>query len=997
MKRMLINATQPEELRVALVDGQRLYDLDIEAPGREQKKANIYKGKISRVEPSLEAAFVDYGAERHGFLPLKEISPAYYSDPNKTRGSIKELVKEGQEVIVQIEKEERGQKGAALTTYISLAGCFVVLMPNNPRAGGISRRIEGDDRSELRDALQSVDVPEGMGIIIRTAGVGRSPEELPWDLDVLQTQWKAIEQAAASRPAPFLIYAESDVLIRAVRDYLKADIGEIIVDEPNAYARVRQHIELVRPDFLNRVKLYKDDIPLFNRYQVESQIESAFQREVRLPSGGSIVIDRTEAMVCVDVNSSRATKGGDIEETALQTNIEAAEEVARQLRLRDLGGLIVIDFIDMTPAKNQRALEDALRDAVESDRARIQLGRLSKFGLMEMSRQRLRPSLGESNTHVCPRCNGVGTIRNIESMSLSVLRLIEEEAMKDSTAQIHAILPVDAASYLLNEKRQAILDIEKRQEVHIVVVPTPYLETPNFEVRSLRASEEMTGTSYSLAEKPKVEVAEVTSNKTRAAEAAAVQFTPQMAAPPPAPKPREEAKPAAAQAEEKPGLFKRLWSFLFGSEETESKPKHGRDRKGRGEQRGERRGRNDRNDRRRRRDRNERGDRTEREPRQDAKPQQQERKAADKAEQSERQPRDDKQRKGREEGRRGRRRDRGDRPERGERQERVEARSEQEAPQTEPKEKLPPRPPRQSRAERAAQRDSGQAAAVTAPAPVVETHPTPAPQIESSEETVELVDSNNIEAREQKRGRERRRRLPRHLGGRRRDREGDEGEESVESAEVVAENDVETVNEPAAAVAEPQPKPVEATEAATVAATKAESVPAPVEPTPAVKAEAEPVATEQTPVEPVKAPEPAVAEATISTSTEAAAAPVSQPTAEPSATTAALSNAETSRERKSASAPAARPKAIEPLKKSEVSEEEALRNVAELLASLIEPAKNQSTVLHRTPSSSSSPMAKPRVVSAAPAKPASPSQSELPLSSIERAQQQEEKQPDNNS
>ena len=356
MKRMLINATQQEELRVALVDGQRLYDLDIEVPGKEQKKANIYKGRISRVEPSLEAAFIDYGAERHGFLPLKEISPAYFTDPSKTRGNIKELIKEGQEVIVQIEKEERGQKGAALTTYISLAGCYVVLMPNNPRAGGISRRIEGDDRSDLRETLQSLDLPDGMGIIIRTAGVGRSEEELKWDLGVLLTQWNAITEAAAKRPAPFLIYAESDVIIRSIRDYLKADIGEIIVDTQDAYNRIRQHIELVRPDFVSKVKLYKDDIPLFNRYQVESQIESAYQREVRLPSGGSIVIDRTEAMVCIDVNSSKATKGGDIEETALQTNIEAAQEVARQLRLRDLGGLVVIDFIDMTPAKNQRML-----------------------------------------------------------------------------------------------------------------------------------------------------------------------------------------------------------------------------------------------------------------------------------------------------------------------------------------------------------------------------------------------------------------------------------------------------------------------------------------------------------------------------------------------------------------------------------------------------------------------------------------------------------------
>lgn len=998
MKRMLINATQPEELRVALVDGQRLYDLDIEASGREQKKANIYKGKISRVEPSLEAAFVDYGAERHGFLPLKEIAPSYYMDPNKTRGSIKELVREGQEVIVQIEKEERGQKGAALTTYISLAGCFVVLMPNNPRAGGISRRIEGDERSELRDALQSVDVPDGMGIIIRTAGVGRSPEELSWDLGVLQTQWKAIETAAASRPAPFLIYAESDVLIRAVRDYLKADIGEIIVDQPEAFASVRQHIELVRPDYLNRVKMYRDDIPLFNRYQIESQIESAFQREVRLPSGGSIVIDRTEAMVCVDVNSSRATKGGDIEETALQTNVEAAHEVARQLRLRDLGGLVVIDFIDMTPTKNQRILEDALRDAVESDRARIQLGRLSKFGLMEMSRQRLRPSLGEANTHICPRCNGVGNIRNIESMSLSVLRLIEEEAMKDSTAQVHAILPVDAASYLLNEKRQAILEIEKRQEVHIVVVPTPHLDTPNFEVRRLRATEEMIGSSYDLADKPKIEVAEVTSNKTRA-EAAAVQFTPTMATPPPAPKAREEApvKPAA----EGPGLFSRLWNFLFGSDEkSDDKKKHGRDHKGRRDHRGENRNRNDRNDRdrhgRRRRtrdDRPERADKNERPERTD-RPQRQEVKVAEDdnrnkstndTTQDNRGARDDK-RKQRDEARRNRRRERNptNRTEREPEETTASANTEVQ----EQREPRAPRPPRQTRAERMALREANAPAQTTeAPAPVETVVSKPAAVVVESEvsnDTVELVNSDNIEAREQKRGRERRRRLPRHLGGRRRDREDEADNESDDSETTSAENNVTevsaasnvTVNAESSPKAEIYTETPEATKAPNVAEAVSEKLAEPV-----VAPQAESAKREST------------TEATI-VETKVAEVPVTKlvetPVAKAEASNVSATETETTKIRKSASAPAAKPKPIEPLKKAEVSEEEALRNVAELLASLIEPAKNQSTVLHRTAnSSSSSPMAKPRAVASSAATKA-PSQSELPLSSIERAQAQEE-------
>ena len=501
MKRMLINATQKEELRVALVDGQRLFDLDIESPGHEQKKANIYKGRITRVEQSLEAAFVDYGAERHGFLPLKEIANEYFPEGYVYQGrpNIKDIIKEGQEVIVQVNKEERGSKGAALTTFISLAGSYLVIMPNNPRAGGISRRIEGDERLELKDALSSLEVPDGVGLIVRTAGVGKSPEELQWDLKVLLHHWDAIKQASQSRPAPFLIHQESDVIVRAIRDYLRRDIGEILIDSPKVYEKAKAHIKLVRPDFINRVKLYQGEVPLFSHYQIESQIESAFQREVRLPSGGSIVIDVTEALTAIDINSARSTRGGDIEETALNTNLEAADEIARQLRLRDLGGLIVIDFIDMTPVRHQREVENRIRDAVRQDRARIQISRISRFGLLEMSRQRLSPSLGESSHHVCPRCQGTGKIRDNESLSLSILRLIEEEALKENTKQVHTIVPVQVASYLLNEKRKTIRSIEKRHDVDILVVPNEAMETPHFSVFRVREGEELNVLSYNLA------------------------------------------------------------------------------------------------------------------------------------------------------------------------------------------------------------------------------------------------------------------------------------------------------------------------------------------------------------------------------------------------------------------------------------------------------------------------------------------------------------------
>lgn len=504
MKRMLINATQPEELRVAIVDGQKLFNLDIEIPGREQKKANIYKGRITRVEPSLEAAFVDYGAERHGFLPLKEIGRNYFTDKTRTasgRVNIQEAIKEGKEVVVQVEKEERGNKGAALTTFISLAGRYLVLMPNNPRAGGVSRRIEGQDRTELREAMSELQIPDDMGLIVRTAGVGKNSEELQWDLDYLIQLWHAIEHSA-EKPSPFLIYQESNVIIRSIRDYLRTDIGEIVIDDRDIFSQAERFINQVMPQYGKKMRHYDDEVPLFSRYQIENQIESAFQREVSLPSGGAIVIDHTEALTSIDINSARATKGADIEETALNTNLEAADEVARQLRLRDLGGLFVIDFIDMALSRNQREVENRLKEALKQDRARVQIGCISRFGLLEMSRQRLHPSLGEASEQVCPRCKGHGTIRGVESLSLSVLRIIEEEAMKENTGRIMAQLPVDMSTFLLNEKRQAIHDIERRQTISVVLVPNIYLNTPNYSIERVRVSdlpsEEDTVSSYKI-------------------------------------------------------------------------------------------------------------------------------------------------------------------------------------------------------------------------------------------------------------------------------------------------------------------------------------------------------------------------------------------------------------------------------------------------------------------------------------------------------------------
>jgi len=561
MKRMLINATQEEELRVALVDGQRLYDLDIENRTRIQKKANIYKGKITRVEPSLEAAFVDFGAERHGFLPLKEISEQYYAKPAAVKGErtpVKELLPEGTEIVLQVEKEERGNKGAALTTYISLAGRYLVLMPNNPKAGGISRRIEGDERSEIREALRSLDIPDGMGLIVRTAGVGKEQQELQWDLDYLLALWKSIQEAAEDRPGPFLIYAESNVIIRTIRDYLRADIGEVLLDTEEAYGEAINFIRQVMPQYENRIKHYQESLPLFNRYQIEGQIESAFEREVRLPSGGSIVIDPTEALISIDINSSRATRGSDIEETALNTNLEAADEIARQLRLRDMGGLIVIDFIDMSSNRNQREVENRMRAALETDRARVQIGRISRFGLLEMSRQRLRPSLGETSTIVCPRCSGQGTIRDVESLSLSILRILQEEANKQKSQEVKATVPLVVSSYLLNEKRVALAEIETQSKTRIVIQPSPEMETPHYEITGLnQKAQPYEVDSVSEADVP------VVSSKVEKPEQPAVQ-APTVTGTPPVRK--EVPKP------KKKGFFARLFAALFGSSEQQPKP-----------------------------------------------------------------------------------------------------------------------------------------------------------------------------------------------------------------------------------------------------------------------------------------------------------------------------------------------------------------------------------------------------------------------------------------
>ena len=597
MKRMLFNATQSEELRVAIVDGQKLIDLDIEHAGKEQRKSNIYKGVITRIEPSLEAAFVDYGMDRHGFLPFKEVARSYFKEGEDSKARIQDALKEGQEIIVQVDKDERGNKGAALTTFISLAGRYLVLMPNNPRGGGVSRRIEGEDRDELRDVLAQLEVPKGMSIIARTAGIGRNAEELQWDLNYLTQLWVAIDGASTMQSGAYLIYQEGSLVIRAIRDYFSADIGEILIDTPDIHEQALQFMSHVMPGNVGRVKLYQDEIPLFTRFQIEHQIESAFSREVRLPSGGAIVIDHTEALVSVDVNSGRATRGSDIEHTAFNTNMEAAEEVARQLRLRDLGGLVVIDFIDMESQRNQREVENALRDALHHDRARVQTGKISRFGLLELSRQRLRPSLGETNHIPCPRCNGTGHIRGIESTALHILRITQEDAMKDNSAIIQVQLPVEVATFLLNEKRADIHAIEQRMGVEVVLIPNIHLETPNYNIVRVKhddVTEETSRASYKLVELPTetsyIPTAEETAKEVRPV-AAVRGITPA------APAPIVAEKSAAAPILSLLGRIKNLFSSASGSskQKTEAEKNEEINRDRNRNNRNRNRNRNDRN------------------------------------------------------------------------------------------------------------------------------------------------------------------------------------------------------------------------------------------------------------------------------------------------------------------------------------------------------------------------------------------------------------------
>ncbi|HKQ23866.1 MAG TPA: Rne/Rng family ribonuclease [Burkholderiales bacterium] len=606
MKRMLFNATHAEELRVAIVDGQKLIDLDIETAGKEQRKSNIYKGVITRIEPSLEAAFVDYGNERHGFLPFKEVSRSFFQNPDAdpARVSIRDALREGQELIVQVDKDERGNKGAALTTFISLAGRYLVLMPNNPRGGGVSRRVEGEDRNELRDTISQLDVAPGMSIIARTAGIGRSVEELTWDLNYLMQLWRAIETAAKQQGGAFLIYQEGSLVIRAIRDYFHQEIGEILIDTDSIYDQARQFMGHVMPQNVNRVKMYKDDVPLFSRFQIEHQIETAYSRQVPLPSGGAVVIDHTEALVSVDVNSARATRGADIEETALRTNLEAADEIARQLRLRDLGGLVVIDFIDMESARNQRDVENRLRDALKYDRARVQTGKISRFGLLELSRQRLQTSLGETSHIACPRCHGTGHIRSVESSALHILRILQEEAMKENTAALHAQVPVDVATYLLNEKRNEFHSIETRLKVNVLLVPNVNLQTPNYSVTRLRHDE----LNVSEIVQPSYKMADIATEV--AAPAATVQ-KPELQRPQAAVQGITPAQPAPMRREEpKPSIMEKIFGWLTRQPEAKPEPPkvrprepqqrrdHMRDGRGRGrgrpdEKRGERTPRQD--------------------------------------------------------------------------------------------------------------------------------------------------------------------------------------------------------------------------------------------------------------------------------------------------------------------------------------------------------------------------------------------------------------------
>ncbi|MBA4710714.1 Rne/Rng family ribonuclease [Aquitalea aquatica] len=887
MKRMLFNATQAEELRVAIVDGQKLVDLDIETVGKEQRKGNIYKGIITRIEPSLEACFVDYGTERHGFLPFKEVSRSYFQGYDGGRPRIQDVLREGMEVVVQVEKDERGNKGAALTTYISLAGRYLVLMPNNPRGGGVSRRIEGEERQELKDLLAQLEVPNGMSLIARTAGIGRNLEELQWDMGYLMQLWRAIEGAAGSQNAPFLILQEGSLVIRAIRDYYHPDIGEILIDTDEIYEQARQFMSHVMPNMVHRVKLYKDHVPLFSRFQIEHQIETAFSRSVQLPSGGAIVIDHTEALVSIDVNSARSTKGADIEETALRTNVEAAEEIARQLRLRDLGGLIVIDFIDMENPKNQREVENKLRDVLKHDRARVQMGKLSRFGLLELSRQRLQPSLGETSHEPCPRCHGIGFIRGAESSALHILRIIQEEAMKENTGAVHAQVPVDVATFLLNEKRAEIHSIEERLDVDVVLIPNIHLETPHYKIARIRhddlaelgdspsylrveVQEEDIITNFGQ-EKPKVE----------RQEAAVKGITPQQPAPVSS---QPEVAAAAAPVEAEQGVVGRFFGWvksLFA--EPEEQPKETEKKKpaaASNSRDGQRNGNRQRGNERRpgsqaRRDHNERrhGEDAGKRPtearqdgeRQDGRRQPQRNERADRQERPERVERAE-------------RAERAERPERAERSERAE-RGEQ--PQREPRQRREREPrenrePREQNARPQAEERNEQAAPQAAEKPSRRRQPqserneADKPLVNAAEELklngAEGVDAAAESAEQQERGERGRRRR----GRRDRRREPLDGENTAtlgESGEVVAAAAAGFVAVEAASVLEAAPQPE--------AVKPVEQVAEAVASEPVVQPAVEPVAAEvAVAAEPLAEVEPPVA-------AEAAAVVVEQPVLEP--------------------------------------------------------------------------------------------------------------------
>ncbi|SHM50591.1 ribonuclease E [Duganella sacchari] len=907
MKRMLFNATQQEELRVAIVDGQKLIDIDIETAGREQRKSNIYKGVITRIEPSLEACFVSYGEDRHGFLPFKEVARTYFKEGVDVRNaSVKEALREGQEIMVQVEKEERGNKGAALTSFVSLAGRYLVLMPNNPRGGGVSRRVEGEERQELRETMDKLDLPPGMSVIARTAGIGRSVEELQWDLNYLMQLWRAIEGAGKSASGAFLIYQESSLVIRAIRDYFQPDIGEILIDTDDIYEQAHQFMSHVMPDMVHRVKRYSDDVPLFSRFQIEHQIETAYSRTVPLPSGGAIVIDHTEALVSVDVNSARATRGSDIETTAFHTNCEAAEEVARQLRLRDLGGLIVIDFIDMEVAKNQREVEQRLKDALHHDRARVQMGKISRFGLMELSRQRLRPSLSEGSHVTCPRCSGTGHIRDTESSALQVLRIIQEEAMKENSATIHVQVPVDVAAFLLNEKRGEVLKIETRHRINVILVPNKHLETPHYKLERIKHDDprlEDSSASYTLAEQAETDLAYSKRQKEEAKprqEAMVKTITPEQPAPLVDRKPTEtviKPAPAPAPAPAEQGFFAKLISFFTGKPATPALPQQPTivvKAPANGGERGDRNARGPRG-----RNRGAKGGRGEREEKEAgaSRPGQEEGKAADTNGRPPRQPRPPREAREPREPRdnpaaeaqpreRGERAERAERPERGER---------------------PPRPPREPRADKAPVEAKVDELALnnltpangpaTEAASILKSAPNAGPE---GEEHDGAVDGEEPRRRRRRGGRNRNRREREGVEG----VEGAEGQESAVAAEAGEQAELsfaaapaaEAVVAPAAVVTEaaaapveaaPAPAPVEAApvEAAPVAAP---AVPAPVEQVehaaPAVVAEAAPV------VEAAPAPAPAPAAAPVveaAAVVEAAPAPAAEPVAAPAPVVAA--------------------------------------------------------------------------------------------------------------